>query len=173
MRKTLFSLFFIVIFTQNSFGQNKDIQIGTPYANLQPRQGGYYDYSDPAKVNKKVAVWGFVKYPGKYTVPEDMDVMDLLSFAGGPTDDARMEDLRLFRLNPDSSYQIFNINWNDLLWEDSVKSITTNVPDLQPGDVLVVPGTQRLYFRDWFSIALSVFSAFISLSILILNITRN
>ncbi len=172
MRRLIFSFLILVIIVPVSFSQSKDVQIGTPFTNLQARQGGLYDYSDPAKVNKKVAVWGFVRYPGKYIIPEDSDVMDLLSYSGGPTDDALLEDLRLFRIKPDSTYELFNINWNDLMWEDSVKSVTTRVPELRPGDVLVVPGEPRLYFKDWFSIGLSLFSALISLSILILNIIR-
>ncbi len=36
--------------------------------------GGYYDYSDPESINIKVSVWGFVKYPGRYVIPEQTTV---------------------------------------------------------------------------------------------------
>ncbi len=169
MRKILLSIFFLILFYQAVSAQNKDIQIGTPFNKYQSYQGAFYDYSEPESINKKVAVWGFVKYPGKYVVPGESDVMDLLSYAGGPTDYAEMENFRLFRLNSDSSYYVFNIDWNALLWEDSVKNITTKLPELKPGDILMVPGDQRLYFKDWLSISLSIFSAMVSLAILILR----
>ena len=36
---------------------------------------GLYDYSDPSSINIKVSVWGFLKYPGKYIVPQYTTLM--------------------------------------------------------------------------------------------------
>ncbi|MBK6680959.1 MAG: hypothetical protein IPG53_13500 [Ignavibacteriales bacterium] len=47
------------------------------------------------------------------------------------------------------------------------------IPTLQPGDILLLKGEPRFFFRDYFSIGLQILSAAISLVILILNITRN
>ena len=46
------------------------------------------------------------------------------------------------------------------------------VPKLMAGDILIVPGAPRLYFRDYFSIGLSIFSALTSLVILIFTIVK-
>ena len=74
----------LILFTSFSFAQN-DIQVGS---NIDQQRinssGALFDYSDPTTVNIKVAVWGFVKYPGRYIIPAYSNVNDLLSYAGGP-----------------------------------------------------------------------------------------
>jgi len=168
--KLILLLFFVLSATL--FAQVKDYEIGTSAIDRASRQGGLYDYSDPTSVNMKVAVWGFMKYPGRYIVPVNTTVLDLLSYAGGPSDDADLEDIRLYRLMVDSTQIMVKINYNDLLWEEHLENRKKYIPSLKGGDILLVPGAPRLYFKDWFSITLSVISTLISLSILIINIVR-
>ena len=119
-------------------------------------------------MNIKVAVWGYVRYPGKYIVPIQTTPNDLLSLAGGPTTDAELEDLRLYRtVGSDSLQQMIKFDLNDLLWEKDLLSTNKNIPSLQAGDILLVPGAPRYFFKDWLSIGLSIFSALISLAILL------
>jgi|GEM_PF-257532 len=162
---TIMSLFFSTI----SFSQVKDYELGSRATNRTNTQGGYFDYSEPLGINIKVSVWGFVKYPGRYFVPINTTVTDLLSLAGGPTDDAHMEDLRLYRVNEDGSDKLLTFSYNDLLWGEGLEVNERKVPNLTASDVLVVPGSQRLYFKDWASLALSVISVLISLTILIVR----
>jgi polysaccharide biosynthesis/export protein len=172
MRSNLILILFLLI-SLSVFGQVKDYEIGTSAIDRTARQGGLYDYSDPSSVNMKVAVWGFMKYAGRYIVPVNTTVADLLSFAGGPSDDANLEDIRLYRVLPDSTQIMIKIDYNDLLWESRLERRKISVPELKGGDILLVPGAPRLYFKDWFSITLSVISTLISLSILIINIVKN
>lgn len=168
--KILPILFFV--FSLSLLAQVKDYEIGASPLDRSYRTGGFYDYSDPTSVNMKVAVWGFMRYPGRYVVPVNTTVSDLLSYAGGPTDDANLEDIRLYRVMEDSTQIMIKIDYNDLFWEDRLESRKKYVPNLKGGDILLVPGAPRLYFKDWFSITLSVVSTLISLSILIINIVR-
>lgn len=171
MKSKLFFLFFFVL-GLSLFAQVKDYEIGVSPLDRNYRQGGLYDYSDPTSVNMRVAVWGFMRYPGRYIVPVNTTVADLLSYAGGPSDDANLEDIRLYRVLEDSTQIMMKIDYNDLLWENKLKRVKKSVPNLRGGDILLVPGAPRLYFKDWFSITLSVVSTLISLSILVLNILR-
>jgi polysaccharide biosynthesis/export protein len=168
MKKLLFTLIFIPFLT---FGQNGDLQIGSALNQLRQSQGALYDYSDPESINIKVAIWGFVRFPGKYIIPINSTVNDLLSFAGGPTEDAQINELRLVRTAEDSSQTLVNLDYEDILWDKEAKSFGAN-QNIKPGDILVVPGEQKLYFRDYLSLSLSVVSTLISLSILILNIAK-
>ncbi len=168
--KTIFILFFLL--SLSLLAQVKDYEIGVSPLDRNYRQGGLYDYSDPSSVNMRVAVWGFMRYPGRYIVPVNTTVADLLSYAGGPTDDANLEDIRLYRVLQDSTQMMMKIDYNDLLWEPSLKRTKKYIPELKGGDILLIPGAPRLYFKDWFSITLSVVSTLISLSILILNIIK-
>ena len=98
----LITTFIISLFQISIFSQNDAVQLGSNLNPMrQPTQGALFDYSDPQAVNIKVAVWGWVKYPGKYIIPSYCNVNDLLSYAGGPTDAAKLENLRLIRTEAD------------------------------------------------------------------------
>ncbi|MFZ1292284.1 MAG: SLBB domain-containing protein [Melioribacteraceae bacterium] len=169
MKRNLTILFLFLL----AYGLNaqNDVQLGTQYTGLAAqRQGGLYNYSDPEAINMSVSVWGFVKYPGRYQVPIYTTVSDLLSLAGGPTDNSDLEDLRLYRVMEDSTQHLFSFNFNDLLWADNLEVQNRKIPKLQGSDLLVVPGSPRLYFKNWFQVGLNIFSAIISLWLLILRL---
>lgn len=163
-------LIFLVFQTIN-FSQVRDYELGTQWSENTRRSlyGGFYDYSDPEAVNINVSVWGFVRYPGRYIIPEYTSVLDLISFVGGPLDDSNLDELRIYRIENNKEVMI-PFNYNDLMWEESLDGKYKKVPSIKPSDILVVPGEPRLYFLDWFSIGLSVFSALISLTILVITI---
>ena len=176
MRKTfimrkLYALALFFLLSSSLFSQN-DVRLGTQYTGIYQRQGGLYDYSDPESINMRVSVWGFVKYPGRYLVPIYTSVSDLLSYAGGPNDNSELEDLRLYRVMEDSSQHLFSFNFNDLLWADKLEEKNRKIPNLQGGDLLVVPGEPRLYFQNWFRVGLSIFTAMISLALLIIRLNK-
>jgi hypothetical protein len=170
MRKTIIVLF-LLFSAVPLLGQVRDYELGTRITAEQRGNiyGGYFDYSDPEAVNIRVSVWGFVEYPGRYLVPDYTTVMDLLSYAGGPTDDSNLDELRLYRIE-DNVERMIPINFNDLMWEEDLENKYRSLPQIKPGDIFVIPGEPRMYFLDWFGIGLSVFSALISLTILIITI---
>jgi SLBB domain len=168
--KNLFVITLFLLLAHGLFAQSNDVKLGAQYTGLQQRQGGLFDYSDPETINMRVSVWGFIKYPGRYQVPIYTTVSDLLSYAGGPTDDSDLEDLRLYRVMEDSTQHLFSFNFNDLLWAEKLEGTNRRLPKLQGSDLLVVPGAPRLYFKDWFRVSLSIFTAMISLTLLILRL---
>jgi len=166
----LLSLFFCV----SIHAQEKDYQLGADIMSYRPnQQGGFFNYSDPEAVNIKVSVWGWLRYPGRYTVPSYTNVLDLISFAGGPNDGATLEDLRIYRIKPDSTQEMIKFSYNDLLYGDELKDGSLKIPKLEAGDVLLVPGEPKIYARERVSMWTSIFGAVISLTILILNIVNN
>lgn len=174
MKFAIQTIFILVLSMISLSAQVKDYQLGADLLAMRNNmQGGYFNYSDPEAININVSVWGWVKYPGRYKVPIYTTTIDLLSYAGGPTDAADLGDLRLYRLNEDSTQAMMKFNYNDLVYESKLESRFRKIPKLEAGDVLVIPGEPRLYFKDHFSIWMSVFSVLISLSILVLNIVRN
>ena len=169
-------LVFVILFIISAMKLNAQAQDYKLGADLIPRysqSSGFFDFSDPEAVNIKVAVWGFVRYPGKYVVPIYTNVSDLLSYAGGPTDAAHLDDLRLFRTNADSTQQLIKLHYDDVMWEDNLTTKFKRADALEAGDILVVPGAPRIYTREAVGIWISILSALISLSILVLNIVRN
>ena len=121
-------LVFVFLFSGLIFAQTQDVQIGSGVnEQLRQNQGALYDYSDPQSVNIKVAIWGFVKYPGRYIIPANTKVSDLLSFAGGPVPDARVNDFRLVRTNPDSSQSVIKLDFNDFLYNSDASRVNNNI----------------------------------------------
>ncbi len=168
MKKSfLFLIVFSFLFNISSFAQSREYEIGSQNPNIQRYNGGFYDYSDPTAINIKVAVWGFVKYPGRYVIPEYSDVLDLISYAGGPTDYAHLDDLRIYRILPDSTQTMIKFNVDDIWWGDSLSTRSVNLPKLEAGDILSVPGSQKYYTRDWIMMGVSILSVMISLAILL------
>jgi hypothetical protein len=66
----------IISLGEISFSQTGDIRIGSNPVDRYPH-GGYFDFSEPDAVNIKVSVWGYVRYPGKYLLPNYSNIRDL------------------------------------------------------------------------------------------------
>jgi len=169
MKVKIFFLLFVSTIIQLSA---QDIRIGAPTDNRYNPQGGFYDYSDPRYVNIMVNIWGYVRFPGKYYVPENSRVIDLLSYAGGPTPDAFLDDIRLYITTEEGKTNFQKFNFDDLMHGKNPDLNIENIPRLKPGDIIMVPGEPKLYVRDYTTIITSLISASVSLIILILNITR-
>lgn len=165
-------IFLFILIASTAHSQVKDYELGTPNIGNRSINAGYFDYSDPFSINFKVSVWGFVKFPGRYNLPENITLVDLLSYAGGPTDDALLEDLRLYRLKEDGTQELFKFDFNDLWREDELYDKNRKMVQLQAGDILVVPGEPRLYFKDWFSITISTVGTLIALATLIVVLNQ-
>jgi len=169
----LYLLFFIVfiIYPVYLSAQEKDYQIGLDPNYYGQRTGGYYDYSDPNGINIKVAVWGYVKYPGRYVIPVRSDIKDLISYSGGINDNAFLDDLRIYRIDKDSTQLLLQFNYEDLWWGENWKP-DIDLSKLQAGDVLIVPGRPRLYWENYLTLILSSLGFLVSLATLIL-VTSN
>lgn len=159
----------------SSIAQDDKVKIGV--YDRQNMQGGYYNYSDPGKVNIEVNVWGYVKNPGKYLIPKGTTVIDLISFAGGPSTEAELDKIRLYRPKNDSigvsRDKISIIDFNDLIWDEKVKDKDYRInPVLEPGDMLLLPGSPRYFFRENLTFIMSISSFLLSAAILIVSITK-
>ena len=117
-------------------------------------------------------VWGYVRFPGQYIIPATSGVNDLLSLAGGPTQDANIDELKLFRINPDSSQTIIKFNYSDLLWNDNTLSRPLKIPKLHAGDILLVPGSPKWYAKDYVGVVLSIVSTLASIATLLVYIYK-
>lgn len=161
-----------IFFASTSYSQIKDYELGTPNLYNRNYNAGYYDYSDPFSINFKVSVWGYVRHPGRYNLPENITLIDLLSYAGGPNDNALLDDLRLYRLRDDGTQELMIFNYDDLWREEGLFDESRDIVQLLAGDIIVVPGEPRLYFKDWFAITISTLGTLISLATLIVVLNQ-
>ena len=162
----LYSILFLL--PTSLLSQNQDYQLGLSQDYLRQNQGAYYDYSDPGGLNIKVSVWGYVKYPGRYVIPERSNISDLISYAGGISDDSNLDEMRIFRVNADSTQEMFLFNYDDLWWNETLQK-QVKLSRIQPGDVLIVPGRPRWYWENYLTLTLSIVGVLLSLATLIIT----
>lgn len=168
MRIILTVLSLLIICANVTFSQQEDYQLGLSQSYRGQNQGAYYDYSDPEGLNIKVSVWGYVKYPGRYVIPQKSDIKDLVSYAGGISDDSYLDDIRIYKMMEDSTQQMLKFNYEDLWWNEDLSQNLT-LYKMEAGDVLVVPGRPRLYWEDYLTLSLSIVGVLLSLTTLIIT----
>jgi len=83
----------------------------------------------------QVYVVGKVNKPGVYKFDRAVDVMQALSLAGGTTEFAGVDDIRIIRRDPDGRQKVFTFAYSDVA---RGRRLEQNIV-LQSGDTLVVP----------------------------------
>jgi hypothetical protein len=84
----------------------------------------------------EVQIWGQVSRPGRYRVAVTTDVVGLLSYAGGPTEDAALSRVKLVRgaFGPGQTQKV-NVS------KYTGRADKSLIPMLEQGDVVIVPST--------------------------------
>ncbi len=82
----------------------------------------------------KVRVWGEVTVPGLYIVGDGADLIEVISLAGGPTQDADLGDVRIVRSFGEES-RVIEVDVKEYLGKGSREAVIL----LEPGDTVSVP----------------------------------
>jgi hypothetical protein len=172
LMKYILSLFLLAALVNFSEAQDDDLILGK---SSSMGSAAFYDLSDPTGVNMDVNVWGYVRLPGRYRVPVKTTFIDVMSFAGGPTDESNIEEIRILRNSNDPSKkpELIKLNYNDLLWGDNISSRPKLNPVLQSGDVILVLKERRYSVRDDVGFYLPIITTVVSFAILIITLTKN
>ncbi len=127
-------------------------QEGTSKETLR-KPGAQYYLGSEDQLLMKVNIWGFVKSPGQYMVPADTDLISLISFAGGPIENAKMNHVKVIR----SAGQNGNGTRRTVIDVDVQKYVETGddglIPELHPGDTIVVSGSTLHFVSKFFDFA--------------------
>jgi polysaccharide biosynthesis/export protein len=94
--------------------------------------------SSLAPTTVRVRVIGEVRTPGEVSVTPNSTISSAIAVAGGPTDKARMEEVRLVRLGSDDQITEQRLNLQQLQDQQQVLD----------GDVVVVPKSRNAKFLD-------------------------
>jgi polysaccharide biosynthesis/export protein len=114
-----------------------------------------------------VNIWGFVNKPGQYMVPYETDLISLLSYAGGPREEAKIHKIRLVRSKADKP-QVIEIDVKKFL--SSGKA--SDIPVLRPGDTVVVFGTSFHFINKFFDFTVRL-AALVQVWVLVDYYTRH
>lgn len=105
----------------------------------------YYYISKAGEITMPVNLWGAVKNPGRYEIPISTDLVELLSFAGGPTGNATMDEVRIIRtVRRDNLMRKVEFVVN----LDEMQKLDEKALDLEPGDTVIMEGAE-MTFRDY------------------------
>ena len=105
----------------------------------------YYYVGKSGELTITVNLWGFVKNPGRYEVPSSTDLIQLISYGGGPLKTAKLNKVRIVRnVREDSTIT------EKVIIVDVEKIIEEGEPSplLLPGDTVIVPGSSFDVIRD-------------------------
>jgi hypothetical protein len=115
---------------------------------LRPSSASYYFIAKPSELSMQVNVWGFVKNPGRYEVPTSTDLIRLLSYAGGPSQDATLDNVRITRgsFRSDGGRQELELDLQNL------GNINPADLVLYPDDTVYIDHSSWLNVRDIFAV---------------------
>ncbi|MBK9097288.1 MAG: SLBB domain-containing protein [bacterium] len=165
-RIPILTLFVIVCFFEFVQAQD-DIQIGS--SGRTNATGALYDYSNASTVNIKVQLWGYLENPGYYIVPAGTSLNELISLAGGPLEDASLDDIRVVRIKEGSPTTMVKYNYDDLVWQDKITNKIEFVT-LNAGDIVIVPGEPRYFAREDVTFYLGILTSLASIAALVISI---
>ena len=172
--------FWGVLLSRPGFAQTETFD-----TNLKNR-GALYYLGEQDELLIKVNIWGFVQKPGQYMVPSGTDLISLISFAGGPREQAKLKNIKVIRNRSllasrnDPSNRYLAMNGKIAIAPESSQEGTINgsmriedqpsvvevdvkkylktgdedlIPDLQPGDTVVVEGSTFHFISKAFDFA--------------------
>ncbi len=165
----------IVLLSFTAYAQDKNEKIGIP--DDFKIGTNYYNYGDKDKVNIDVFVWGSIRVPGKYLIPQGTTLLELITLCGGPLNESKLEDIRIVRLKNDSmgvkEDKVMTFDYNEFLWEKQIAKPGRLNPVLYPGDLVLIPNSPKFNFRDNLYLILGLTTTLISIATLIITLTRN
>jgi hypothetical protein len=139
--------------------------LGPALTGISP--AAYYFISKSGEITMPINLWGYVKNPGRYEVPISTDLVQLLSFAGGPLADANLTSVKITRVMRRDT-QIRKVEYTvNLKHLDQIDDLTLN---LQAGDTIFIDAV-AFQWRDFFSVLTT--AAIVTAAVAnLLNVTR-
>lgn len=96
----------------------------------------------PGTVLMKVNLWGAVNRPGIHHVPVRTDLMSLLSYAGGPANNALLGEVTIKR-EIGTSRKLIKVDVEEL-----IKGVSHHQVELAANDIVVIPASEPLVSQD-------------------------
>lgn len=159
MKKAIF-IIFLAIIALGLWAQTE----GRSFPSYNP--GAVYQYSGSLtgteQLKIRTYIWGQVRNPGLYIVPDDTDLLTLISSAGGPTENAKLSKIRIIRSTIEGE-KVINVDLKEYLETGQIELI----PILKPGDTVVVSGSTYYAFTkavNWLSQIAVILSVYVAIS---------
>lgn len=153
---TLFTLFcYITFMTSTAFAREREKDLVSSFELLQNDAYGrfgsgseYMSGQEPGTVMMKVNLWGAVRKPGIHHIPVKTDLVALMSYAGGPNDNALIDEVTIKRQQGNKQTKI-KVDLSQLIHGESTYNLS-----LQPDDIIVIPAKEPWISQDTFTLAI-------------------
>ncbi|MBN1970006.1 MAG: SLBB domain-containing protein [Candidatus Delongbacteria bacterium] len=143
MLYTIFAQTAIDIFDMNNSKIEKKQTLDDEFIN-----NGYI-VGDNDEIQIRINIWGEVKRTGQFTIPSDTDLVSMISFCGGPSENANLSSIKIVRTNLELGEEaIIYVNLEDFLQTGDYDLL----PPLKPGDTIIVPGNIMSYFSNFINV---------------------
>jgi hypothetical protein len=103
---------------------------------------------EPGTVMMRVNLWGAVKKPGIHHIPVKTDLISLMSYAGGPNDNAIMDEIVIKRQQGKKQTRL-TVDLTQVIHGEQTADLT-----LQPEDVIVVEAKKPWVSQDAMTFAI-------------------
>jgi hypothetical protein len=168
-----FAIILIVLMSMQQFAALSYAQgVNAASNQASQQQGTAARYILPGETNAirmEVNLWGEVGGPGIYVVPSDMDIVGLISSAGGPTEFAKLQDVTIVRAYPqDGEPRIITVDIREFMQTADASVL----PSLNPQDVVFVPSTFRKNFATGVGVWTTITAALASIALIYERIER-
>jgi polysaccharide export outer membrane protein len=140
MKKVFISSFIFTIFLHSLVHSQNNSQ------SYSPDRAAQYYLGTSNELLIPINIWGYVQKPGQYMVPDNTDLVALLSFAGGPTENAKLNFIRIIRNDPKIGNVVYKIDVKRYIETADDRLI----PNLRPGDTVIVNGTAFHWVSQFF-----------------------
>ena len=127
----------ISILISISFSQNGKVDYNGQVKNNYVINGQEYIASDDGTLMMYVNIWGHVKTPGTYLVYEGIDLLTLISLAGGPQSGANLNNIEI--IHDKSTSPITKINLNKYINSDKTDIV------IKPHDTIYIKESMSSY----------------------------
>lgn len=128
---------------------------------------GYFVIKDnPGELSMKVNLWGFINAPGRYEIPISTNLIQLITYAGGPKQYAEMDEVKIYRLQDDGSRDLIEVNIED---PDSTPESQLRLYD---EDTIVIDHSAVVTWKEIFSVIYAPLSLALSMFYIIDRISR-
>ncbi|NTU67252.1 MAG: hypothetical protein HGB02_00050 [Chlorobiaceae bacterium] len=122
-------------------GEKTDTVLNSSGTTDQAIRSSPYFTDREGNILMNVNIWGNVARSGTLSVPEGTDIGTALSMAGGPSNSAKLSEVRVNRARTDQNGQsTYLVNLSDYVRNGDRSGLL----ELNPGDTIIVPESRKL-----------------------------
>lgn len=108
----------------------------------------YISGQETGVVMMKVNLWGAVRRPGIHHIPIKTNLIELMSFAGGPSDNAILDSITIKR-NLGHEQKKISVDLTEIIHDQKQYDLV-----LKPDDIIVIPASQPWISQNVFMLAM-------------------